>query len=157
MDMIKGITFAPFAAKGTLHTPQAKASLLALAQRTSASHIILVPAGIQQTPYAEAIDFTGSGSPGDDELLGIIGYAQSLGLKVILKPTVNCTNGVWRAHINFFDNDVPGEPQWKNWFAAYRQFQLHYARIAQTTGCAPCLLPSAKWLWRNGGTPNGGP
>ena len=38
----------------------------------------------------------------DEELYDMIRYAQSLGLKVALKPTVNCDNGVWRARISFF-------------------------------------------------------
>lgn len=41
----------------------------------------------------------------------MIRFAQSLGLKVALKPTVNCDNGVWRARISFFDHDVPCEPK----------------------------------------------
>ena len=54
---------------------------------------------------------------------------------VALKPTVNCRNGTWRAHINFFDEDVPCEPKWCNWFSSYTDFQLHFARIAEKAGC----------------------
>ena len=61
--------------------------------------------------------------------------ADDLELRVALKPTVNCKNGTWRAHINFFDKDVPYEPKWSNWFAAYTDFQLHYAAIAEKTDC----------------------
>ena len=65
----------------------------------------------------------------------MIAYAQTIGLRVALKPTANCANGVWRAHINFFDEDVPCEPKWRNWFASYMDFQRHYAKIAQEMGC----------------------
>ncbi len=65
----------------------------------------------------------------------MIEYAQSKGLRTVLKPTVNCRNGTWRAHISFFDEDVPCEPKWSNWFASYTDFQLHYAAIAEKTGC----------------------
>ena len=47
---------------------------------------------------------------------------------------VNCADGTWRAHINFFDVDVPGEPTWAQWFASYTEFIVHHARIAQETG-----------------------
>lgn len=65
----------------------------------------------------------------------MIDYAQGLGLRVALKPTANCKNGTWRAHINFFDEDVPCEPKWSNWFDSYMDFQCHYAKIAEETGC----------------------
>ena len=51
-----------------------------------------------------------------------------------LKPTANCEDGTWRAHINFFDEDVVCEPKWSNWFASYRAFQEHYAGLAQQCG-----------------------
>ena len=51
-----------------------------------------------------------------------------------VKPTVNCKNGTWRAHINFFDEDVVCEPKWCNWFESYTEFQLHYARLAKEMG-----------------------
>ena len=38
--------------------------------------------------------------------------AQELGLLVALKPTVNCKNGTWRAHINFFDEEFHGGIVW---------------------------------------------
>ncbi|GMA58414.1 hypothetical protein GCM10025858_29170 [Alicyclobacillus sacchari] len=48
---------------------------------------------------------------------------------------MNCRNGTWRAHINFFDRDVPGEPTWAQWFQSYGTFILHYARMAERLGC----------------------
>lgn len=71
----------------------------------------------------------------DTELCSLIQYAKNAGLRVILKPTVNCLNGAWRAFINFFDEDVPCEPKWSDWFRAHTEFQLHYAQIAEDTQC----------------------
>ena len=65
----------------------------------------------------------------------MIHYAKSLDLNVILKPMVNVSDGTWRAHINFFDMDVPCEPKWSDWFKSYNDFILHYADIAEETGC----------------------
>lgn len=135
MKHINGITFAPFARKGALSTEEARLSLRAMKQRTGANFIILVPEGIQETPQSEKIDFAGGGAASDEELAGFISYAHSLGLDTCLKPTVNCKNGTWRAHINFFDEDVPCEPKWGNWFESYTDFQLHYARLAKKCGC----------------------
>ncbi|MDR2149458.1 MAG: hypothetical protein LBO67_01290 [Spirochaetaceae bacterium] len=140
MEYIKGITFAPFAHRGVLASKEARHSLELLHKRTGADHVLLAPTGVQETPYSEHIDFSADYLPQDDELIDSIRFAQSLGLKVILKPTVNCANGVWRAYINFFDTEVPGEPQWSRWYAAHERFQLHYAALAEKTGCVMFIM-----------------
>lgn len=135
MQMIKGITFAPFSRRGKLDTKAARASLRNLKKLTGANLIILVPNGLQETPQSETIARETQANATDEEFLSIIEYAHSLGLSVALKPTVNCMNGTWRAHISFFDKDVPCEPKWSNWFASYTAFQLHYAALAEKSGC----------------------
>lgn len=135
MEYIKGVTFAPFACKGTFKREKTYESLKVLKERTGANFIILVPNGLQDTPQSEEIDFQGMAALDDEELEEMIAYAKSLGLRVALKPTVNCKNGTWRAHINFFDIDVICEPKWSNWFKAYTEFQIHYAKLAQRCGC----------------------
>ncbi|MGN0601449.1 MAG: glycoside hydrolase family 113 [Oscillospiraceae bacterium] len=135
MDFIKGITFAPFARKNILSKKSAKQSLDTMIENTNADFIILVPNGIQETPQSESIDYKTDATMWDSELEEFIHYAHSRALRVALKPTVNCRNGTWRAHINFFDEDVPCEPKWRNWFKSYTDFQLHYAEIAQNTEC----------------------
>ena len=135
MQFIKGITFAPFAHRGSFETKEAFKSLNNLKERTGADFIILVPNGVQETPQSEKIYYDTDATMSDEELIHMIKYAHELGLRVALKPTANCKNGTWRAHINFFDKDVPCEPKWSNWFATYTEFQLHYAKIAEETGC----------------------
>ena len=135
MEFIKGITFAAFARQGTLLKKETRESLDNLAERTGANFITIVPNGLQDTPQSEDIDFLSESSMSEEELTDLIGYAHSKGLAVALKPTVNCRNGTWRAHISFFDEDVPCEPKWGNWFRSYTDFQVHYAKIAQKTGC----------------------
>lgn len=135
MEFIYGVTFHPFGKRGSLEGKKARESLRLLKERTAATHVILAPAGVQENEHAETINFTGAHTFSDAELCETIADAQSLGLHVILKPTVNCLNGAWRAYIRFFDHDVPGEAQWKRWFAAHEAFQLHYAEIAEKTGC----------------------
>jgi hypothetical protein len=135
MEFIKAVNFAPFPQRGILGSEDARQSLAMLRKATAASHIILTPPGLQDTPQSEQIIFSDEYGPEDGELRGFIAFAQSLGLKVILKPTVNCRNGVWRAFINFFDHEAPCEPKWSAWFAAHERFQLHYAKIAEASGC----------------------
>ncbi|MDP4177536.1 MAG: 1,4-beta-xylanase [Bacillota bacterium] len=135
MDFIKGFTFAPFAKQGSYLKKDIYKSLDTLKERVGVNFIIFVPTGLQDTPQSEEICYTSSLNISDEEFKDLITYSQKIGLRVALKPTVNCKNGTWRAHINFFDEDVPCEPKWSNWFKSYTDFQLHYAEIAEQTGC----------------------
>lgn len=135
MRFIKGITFAPFIRKGQLNEKETISSFDNMVKRTGADFVILVPNGLQDTPQSEKIDFSSPATVSDEELESFIDYAHSQGIRVALKPTVNCRNGTWRAHINFFDEDVPCEPKWSNWFESYSEFQCHFAKIAQAKGC----------------------
>ena len=135
MKFIKGVTFAPFVPSGCLGTEEAKESLVKMKERTGADFVILAPGAVQETPISEEIDFRSERTMTDAELIDTIRQVKSLGLRVALKPTVNCADGTWRGHIHFFDVDVPCEPKWGNWFASYTAFQLHYAKIAEEEGC----------------------
>lgn len=135
MDYIKGMTFAAFAGRGCLENKEAYHSIDSLIERTGVNFITLVPNGIQETPQSETIDYHTKATMSDDELINMVNYIHDKGVKVAIKPTANCKNGTWRAHISFFDKDVPCEPKWCNWFASYTDFQMHYARIAEQTGC----------------------
>lgn len=135
LPYICGVTFAPFAPKGSYTSEKAMQSLKMMQEHTNANFVILAPNGLQDTPQSEEICYTSPATVTDDELKSMISYAQSLGMRVALKPTANCKNGTWRAHINFFDEDVPCEPKWHNWFESYMKFQCHYAKIARETGC----------------------
>ena len=135
MNYIRGITFAPFVGRGVLDKEEARESLNAMRERTGADTVLLAPGGLQKTAHSTDIGYDSEYTMGDQELKEFISYAKSLGFRVFLKPTVNCLDGTWRAYISFFDEDVPCEPKWSEWFASYTEFQLHYAEIAEETGC----------------------
>ena len=135
MEYIKGVTFAPFISKGKLMTKETLASFETMLKRVGANFIIIVPNGLQDTPQSERIDFTSEATMSDEELEAFIDYAHSKGVRVALKPTANCRNGTWRAHIGFFEEDVPCEPKWCNWFESYSEFQHHFAEIAERKRC----------------------
>ena len=134
-EYICGMTFAPFVAEGIFSKERTRESLRLMKERTGSNFVIFVPNGLQDTPQSEEICYTSKASVGDEELKDMIAYAKELGLYVALKPTVNCKNGTWRAHISFFDEDVICEPKWGNWFSSYTKFQLHYAKIAEECQC----------------------
>lgn len=135
MDFIKGVTFAPFGRRNTLNKEEARKSFDYMIENTKANFVILAPAGIQDTAHSENICYTSDETFSDEELVGMIRYAKKKGIHVGIKPTVNCKNGVWRAYISFFEQDVVCEPKWSNWFKAYIKFQTHYAKIAEKEGC----------------------
>lgn len=63
---------------------------------------------------------------GDDSLRNIIRLAHDAGLKTMIKPHVDLTNGGDRAEIRPADPDA--------WFTAYRGFITHYAQLATDNG-----------------------
>nr|WP_213282459.1 1,4-beta-xylanase [Cellulomonas hominis] len=83
----------------------------------------------------------------DDEIRRAVRDAHDRGWRVCLKPVVDCADGTWRAHIGFFDADVPGEPTWGEWFASYTAYVVHHARIATEEGaemfCVGCEMVRA--------------
>nr|WP_307992881.1 1,4-beta-xylanase [uncultured Niameybacter sp.] len=134
MEFIKGFTFGFMTPRGKFSDKEAKQSLNLLVEETNSNTIIFTLAAYQDTAHSEEVDYTGSHMPTDEELIELITLAKSKGLRIIIKPLVNCRNGVWRAHINFFDQDVVCEPKWSNWFESYTKYQLHYAKIAEQVG-----------------------
>lgn len=140
-DFIKGFTFRLCPSKiQSFAGEAAKASLRTLKESTGIDTAVIAIGALQDTPHSEAIDYTGPHMPDDGELREMIRYAKTLGLRVILKPMVNCRNGVWRAFINFFDKDVPCEPKWSVWFKNYTDYILHYAEVAEKTGCEMLII-----------------
>ena len=144
MDYICGMTFAPFVPGGHLASKESKESLRLMKERTNANFVIFVPAALQDTAQSETISMEKE-TVSEEELTEMIYYAKELGLRVSIKPTVNCKNGTWRAHINFFDEDVPCEPKWKNWFSSYTEFQLRFAKVAEDTG-AEMFIPGCEMV-----------
>lgn len=141
MEFINGFTFllTPSKTQG-FASEKTMQSLTLMKESTGCSHMVLALGALQDTPHSEKIDVTGPHIPTDEELLKIIEHARSLGLKIILKPMLNCRNGEWRAFINFFDNEVPCEPKWSVWFENYMSYILHYARLAEQTGCEMLMI-----------------
>ena len=135
MEMIRGINFAPFPRRGVLASAEAKESLRAMAEQLHADTVILTPSGLQRDAHSTRIDWEGPGTPTDEELTDAIRLIHGMGMRVILKPTVNCMDGTWRAYISFIEPDSPAEAHWSDWFRSHTEFQCHYARIAEAERC----------------------
>ncbi|MGL4382395.1 MAG: glycoside hydrolase family 113 [Bacilli bacterium] len=137
MDYIKGISYTLFEPQA-LSLDEQKESIKIAQESLGLSHIALCYLAFQATPFSVDIDYQSTKTPSKEVLIELITYAQSLGLKVILKPMLDCLDGTWRAHINFFDIDAPCEPSWPQWFKSYNKYLIEQAQLAQTTKC--CML-----------------
>lgn len=144
MEYICGVTFAPFACAGTFKKPGAKESLAMMKERTGANFVIFVPGGLQETPQSEKICFTSKATMEDDELIEMIKYAKETGLRVALKPTVNCKNGTWRAHINFLMRMFRVNRNGETGLHPIRHFSFTMRKL-QNSMTVKCLLPAARW------------
>ncbi|ASA19955.1 glycoside hydrolase family 113 [Paenibacillus donghaensis] len=134
-EYIGGVTWGFPGHRGTWNNSEAERSMEQMSKATAANWTAIAFSAYQATPQSTEIPYWQAPTVSDEEVHWAIAKGKSLGLKVCLKPIVNCADGTWRAHINFFDKDVPCEPKWSQWFSSYTNFILHYASIAQKTGC----------------------
>ncbi|WP_410767945.1 glycoside hydrolase family 113 [Fontibacillus sp. BL9] len=132
---VAGMTWGFMGVRGTWANERASDSMETMVETTGVNWTAISFSALQETAFSTKIPYWSEPTVSDEEVRWAIGKAKSLGLKVCLKPIVNCADGTWRAHINFFDKDVPCEPKWRDWFASYNDYILHFAQIAEETGC----------------------
>ena len=132
---VSGMTWGWVGVRGTWDTEASAQSMKQMVRTTGAGWVAITFAALQDTAQSTDIHWRDAPTVTDEEVVAEVARAKALGLRVILKPVVNCADGTWRAHINFFDHDVPPEPKWSEWWASYTEFLTHYALIAQQTGC----------------------
>jgi len=84
----------------------------------------------QDSCYATEI-FSTNKTPSDESMKRAIDRAHSLGMKVMVKPHVDLLTieaGGWRGEIT-----CVRESDWDKWFKSYKNFILHYAKLAEET------------------------
>jgi hypothetical protein len=141
---VAGVTWGWGGTRGQWTGPEAERSMDLMVERLAVTWTAVTFFTLQDTAHSTQIHFRDEPTVSDDEVRAAVAGAHERGLKVVLKPVVNCADGTWRAHINFFDHDVPCEPTWGEWFASYTEFVVHHARLAQETGaemlCIGCEM-----------------
>jgi hypothetical protein len=90
---------------------------------TGANWAAMLTTWYQSTYTATTIAPITDKTPTDDSLRAAIQDFHGKGMKVMLKPHVDPSDGKWRGEID------PSNPD--AWFTSYTQFMLHYARMAQ--------------------------
>jgi len=134
LGYVAGMTWGWTGIRGTWTDEQAAESMRLMVERCATTWTAVTFAARQDTAQSTTIHWRDAPTVTDDEVRHAIRAAKALGQRVLLKPVVNCADGTWRAHINFFDHDVPCEPKWSDWFASYTEFVVHHARIAAVEG-----------------------
>lgn len=97
--------------------------------------VALNPFGYMRSSSSPEVHWGGDSTLTDANLIQQIGQLQALGMEVMLKPHIwawSYLTGSGNMDIRF---DAEG---WKRWFASYTAFAVHYAQLAEQTGCA-CL------------------
>ena len=152
---INGVHFGAYASRNDWSKAEAVESLDMMIERLNPTHVILPVVAFQKTVVSTDIDHGSSRTVSEQEVMDLIDIVHERRLKVILKPMVDVLDGTWRAHISFFDFDVPTEPTWKDWFRSYTEFQLRFAQIAANkqvdiliVGCEMVQADKRESEWR---------
>ena len=131
---IKGFTYGFDGRRGAYRTPEAAVSmerLAALGGDWAALAFTVLQDSFSSTVIRPDYRYTVT----DMDVTAAVEMLLSLGLKVCMKPMVNCADGVWRANIFFPEREIGDKDYWKEWFSCYTAFLCHYAEIAEDTGC----------------------
>jgi hypothetical protein len=132
--IFKGFSYGYDARRGMFASPDAEISVKRMAELGINWSAVCVK--IAQDTYASAtFGFDYRHTLTDREVEGMVRLHKEQGLNVCLKPMLNCADGVWRARIDFPDPEYGKTDYWKEWFSCYTAFILHYAEIAELTGC----------------------
>lgn len=128
----KGYTWGFFSREGELLTDKAEESMKRLASN-GLDWICITVNGWQETFYSTVVFSMYGMTQTDEEIIHAVKMAKSMGLKVCLKPMVNCLDRSWRARIDFPTEEGCG--YWEKWFRSYNNFMQHYAKLAEKLGC----------------------
>jgi hypothetical protein len=139
------MTFGYYARNGYYRSPAARLEVDRMAA-LNIEWVCLVVIVLQDTfaSTRQYRDFLQT--PSDDEIREIIAYIHGKGMKVQLRPMLECWDGAQRIHIRFPAEleIIPGKPMthWTRWFDSMVERTLHYASLAERAGCAAYGLDS---------------
>jgi hypothetical protein len=126
----KGIAYTSWW-QGEYSSAESDFTISKIIKPLGANWISVVVTCYQQYTYSTQIMCEpDAGTPSDDDLIHVIQFIHSQGMKVMLKPHVDIVTdgpGHWRGNIGFGNN----EEDWQVWFNEYTDFIIHYAKLAQ--------------------------
>ncbi len=146
-EIHRGVTFGFYAGNGYYGSPQARLEVDRMTE-LGVTWVCVVTTVWQET-FASTRQFRDfKMTPSDHELIDIIHYIHQKGMKVQLRPMLQGWDGSFRGCVAFpWEDDPPIFPgmkldYWTRWFDSLVERTLHYARIAELTGCEAYGLDS---------------
>ena len=122
------LTHEGFGGRGGGYTgPQAELQLRHLSS-LGANAISVIPYGFMRGVDDSRISLDSTDET-DEEMSQALHVARGLGMKVMLKPQLWVSAGIFTGRIQLSDSDSR-----MRWFRNYREFILHYARLAEEEG-----------------------
>lgn len=147
MKRIKGVSFGFMAPNGYYSSPEGQTQIQRICE-LGVDSVALIATVVQQR-YTDTLMYADyRHTPSDYELAAAIDAFHKRGIRVMLKPMIECLDSVWRGRISFPENDMQIEgvvtDYWGEWFGRYADCMRHYARLANACGveifCAGCEL-----------------
>lgn len=135
MTFFNACTFGHGSPRGFTDSPAWIDSLDKMLETTGCDTVLLPVAARQDHAYSVKVDFDTPDVMSFDDVRRVAARTRELGKRLILKAMVNCRDGYWRAYIRFFDNHVPTEPTWGDWFNNYQTFVWSLSELAQELDC----------------------
>lgn len=141
----RGMTYGFYARNGYYSSPQAKIDVDRMAD-LGIQWVCVVATVLQEAFGSTRMYRDFKMTPADDELRDIIDYMHQKGMKVQLRPMVECWDGAQRIHLSFPREAeiMPGKPMnhWTKWFDSMVERTLHYGALARRGGCEAFGLDS---------------
>lgn len=133
---IKGFTYGYSGQDTGMYTsPKAYESREAL-RKTGINWVALAFSVKQKSYSSTEIYYDYRKNVSDLELIKTIADFHDNNVKVCLKPMIDSEDGIWRALIDFPDMDMFNKDRyWDTWFEYYTAYLVHYAELAEYTGC----------------------
>lgn len=140
-----GATFGFYARAGYFYTSEAFDEVDEMV-KTGVKWVVVVPT-VWQDKYCSTRQYADfEKTPDDIELVDIINYIHSKGLRVQLRPMLECQDGTGRLGVIVGDDweRMPGHPReyCARWFASMKARSVHYAKLAERTKCELYCLDS---------------
>ena len=135
--MFKGITFGYYGRNGYFSSDAARREVDHIAE-LNIPWVCLVVTIMQDAYYSTRMYRDFQITPGDEELVEIINYLHSKGIKVMLRPMIECWDGTQRCQVVTPQGVVFDDRPFRyrdEWFKNYAACTSHYLRIASKTGC----------------------
>jgi len=134
---LRGVNFGYLAKQGYYGTSQAEAEVSRMAE-AGVEWVSLMVMLMQETYFSTRIyrDFRWTTS--DRDLEKIVRLFQKRGIRVLLKPVIDCLDSTWRGCITFPEGhqQIQGvvTDYWSKWFESNREAMTYYARLSREWG-----------------------